>query len=273
MTILEAIIEVLSLEPAGLTCAEITQQILDRDLYHFNAANPGSIVNHDIRRRCVDLDFPSAHPVKYFRIVGGKRGHTKYQLLSKPISDVSDVPRKEASQERKTDLLPAEQMQQFALKHKTTILQELKDRVLNNDPAFFESLVVDLLLKLGYGYGVDSGKVVGKSHDGGIDGIIYEDKLGLDKIYIQAKKYSPSHKVVSKEVQAFLGAMGGTKKGVFITTSSFTNDARNAIERDSGKNVSLIDGETLFKLMIDYNVGVRVVKSFNVYEIDSDYFG
>lgn len=145
--------------------------------------------------------------------------------------------------------------------------------ILNNDPSFFEHLVVKLLLALGYGYGTDAGQVVGKSHDGGIDGIINEDKLGLDKIYIQAKRYASSHNVGCKEIQAFSGAMKKVTKGVFITTSSFTKEARKEVLEQVGKQIVLIDGALLTDLMLRSGVGVRCVQTFGTYEIDTDFFG
>ncbi len=152
--------------------------------------------------------------------------------------------------------------------------KQLIEAILNNPPAFFEELVVSLLLKLGYGYNQDSGMVVGKPHDGGIDGIINEDALGLDKIYVQAKRYTSSQSIGRPELQAFAGAMmaGGVKKGVFITTSTFTKSARDYSIQQTEKNISLIDGDTLTALMIQNEVGVRSVQSYAVYEIDSNFF-
>ena len=137
-------------------------------------------------------------------------------------------------------------MQEYYDSHSKNIKNQLLDKILNSPPAFFENLVVDLLLKIGYGYNADSGTVVGKPYDGGIDGIINEDALGLDKIYIQAKRYSPSRTVGYNDITAFGGAMlKGIKKGVFITTSSFTKQARNYVLEQNEKNISLIDGEML----------------------------
>lgn len=130
----------------------------------------------------------------------------------------------------------------------------------------------DLLLKMGYGYDRNSGVVTGGSHDGGIDGIIYEDKLGLDMIYIQAKRFSQRNKVGRKEVQAFIGAMGNIQKGVFITTSGFTKEAKSCTEQQPQKYVRLIDGSMLTDLMVKYGVGVDTIQSFNVYKLSSDYF-
>jgi len=146
------------------------------------------------------------------------------------------------------------------------------DSVINNTPAFFEHLVMDLLLAMGYGTDKTSGVVTGRSHDGGIDGIISEDKLGLDLIYIQAKRYDPSNKVGRKELQAFIGAMEHVQKGVFITTSSFTKEAMSFIEKQQQKNIKLIDGKLLSDLLVKYEVGVIAAQYFKVYKLDTEYF-
>ncbi len=124
------------------------------------------------------------------------------------------------------------------------------------------------------GYGgtrKDAGKAIGKSGDGGIDGIINEDRLGLDVIYIQAKKWE--NPVGRPEIQKFAGALQGqrAKKGIFITTSNFTNEAKEFASRIDNK-ITLIDGETLSQLMIDYNVGINSIVTYELKRIDSDYF-
>jgi len=139
-------------------------------------------------------------------------------------------------------------------------------------PAFFEKLVVDLLVKMGYGgTRKDAGQTVGRTGDGGIDGIINEDRLGLDIIYIQAKRWESS--VGRPEIQKFAGALQGmrARKGIFITTSTFTNEARDYVSRIDSK-IILIGGETLAQLMIEHNVGVAPFASYEVKKIDSDYF-
>ncbi len=150
----------------------------------------------------------------------------------------------------------------------TEILQMIKGR----PPAFFERLVIDLLVKMGYGgTRKDAGEAIGKSGDGGIDGIIREDRLGLDVVYVQAKRWES---VVGRpEVQKFAGALQGqrARKGIFITTSTFSQDALDYVARIDSKMV-LIDGDRLTQLMIDYNVGVASVASYELKRIDSDYF-
>lgn len=152
------------------------------------------------------------------------------------------------------------------------LAQELLETILSCSPTFFENLVVDLLLKMGYGGSRrDAGERIGQSGDGGIDGIIKEDRLGLDVIYIQAKRWQGS--VGRPEIQKFVGALQGqrARKGVFITTSTYTADAKNYAENIDTK-VVLIDGKRLANLMIDFDVGVSVSASYVVKKIDSDYF-
>jgi restriction system protein len=148
------------------------------------------------------------------------------------------------------------------------LLQQVKDA----GPTFFENLVVQLLVRMGYGGNLhDAGQAVGQSGDGGIDGIIKEDRLGLDVIYIQAKRWESN--VGRPEIQKFAGALQGhrARKGVFITTSSFSRDALDYVERIDSK-IILIDGPTLAKFMVDNNVGVSTIQTIDIKKIDQDYF-
>lgn len=136
----------------------------------------------------------------------------------------------------------------------------------------FENLVVDLILKIGYGGSrLDAGKAIGRTGDGGIGGIIKEDKLGLDAIYIQAKRWEGT--VGRPEIQKFIGALLGqkAKKGIFITTSRFSPDAKEYVKGIDSR-VILIDGEELANLMIDYDIGVSKIVEYELKRIDSDYF-
>ena len=155
---------------------------------------------------------------------------------------------------------------------RSDLAQELLSQVKQASPQFFERLVVELLLRMGYGGSRrDAGEAIGRSGDGGIDGIIKEDRLGLDVIYIQAKRWEGV--VGSKEVRNFVGSLVGQKanKGVFITTSGFSRDALDYVTT-IGHKVILIDGETLAQLLIDSDVGVSGVISYEVKKIDTDYF-
>jgi restriction system protein len=152
------------------------------------------------------------------------------------------------------------------------LANEIVDNVKKCSPSFFEHLVVELLVAMGYGGSrVDAAEVIGKSGDGGIDGIIKEDKLGLDSIYVQAKRWEGS--VSRPTVQAFAGALEGrrARKGVLITTSSFTDEAKKYVENIE-KKIVLIDGERLAELMIDFNIGVAISETYLLKKVDSDYF-
>jgi len=145
--------------------------------------------------------------------------------------------------------------------------QELLSRIRMNPPAFFEKLVVKLLESMGYG----RGKVTGRSGDDGIDGYIYQDKLGLDKILFQAKRFGEDTPVPALMVRDFFGALdiNGANKGVFITTSKLP---RNAESGRSSKSIIFIDGQKLVELMIEYNVGVQTTKTYEIKKVDTDFF-
>ncbi|MHC1729691.1 MAG: restriction endonuclease [Syntrophobacteraceae bacterium] len=167
---------------------------------------------------------------------------------------------------------PEETLEAAYEKIQEDLASELIQRLKACPPSFFERLVVDVLLGMGYGgTRQDAGKAIGRSGDGGIDGIIKEDRLGLDAIYVQAKRWEGA--VGRPEIQRFVGALTGQKarKGVFITTSDFTGDAKEYAARIEMK-VVLINGETLAQLMIDHNVGVSTAASYELKRIDSDYF-
>jgi len=167
---------------------------------------------------------------------------------------------------------PEEMMESAYQRVREGLAAELLQTIKDNSPAFFERLVIDLLVRMGYGgTRKDAGQAIGKSGDGGIDGIIKEDRLGLDIVYVQAKRWDD---VVGRpEIQKFAGALQGqrAKKGVFLTTSSFSRDALEYVSRIESKIV-LIDGEMLAQLMIDYNIGVATLASYDVKRIDSDYY-
>ncbi len=152
------------------------------------------------------------------------------------------------------------------------LASEIIDRLLKSSPEFFENVVVELLVAMGYGGSrQDAGERIGKSGDGGIDGIIKEDKLGLDAIYIQAKRWQGN--VGRPEIQKFVGALQGqrARKGVFMTTSGFSADAIDYVSRIDVK-VVLLDGSQIANLMIDHDVGVSPFTTFIIKKIDSDYF-
>lgn len=270
MTIAEAIKTVLSNSQDGLTSNEIYYKIIEENLYSFGAKNPSGVVNSQIRRRCVGLDFPTAYPVKSFCIVGNRGKKNIFALYNEnsPLPQITTIPKLRST----TDELPEERIGSALKEHLVSIKQQVLDCVLNNSSDFFEHLVLDLLLKMGYGYGRQAGIITGRPHDGGIDGIIFEDKLGLDLIYIQAKRYNTMNKVGRNEIQAFIGAMEKVQKGVYITTSDYTKEAIAFIEKQQQKNVKLINGNLLSELLVKYEVGVAAAQTVAIYKIDTDYF-
>jgi restriction system protein len=172
-------------------------------------------------------------------------------------------------------ITPDEQIRNGYRALRANLASEILERVLKASPAFFEALVVELLVAMGYGGTQEdaAGSVVGRSGDGGIDGIIKEDRLGLDNIYIQAKRWDPSHTVGSPEVRHFAGALQEKKarKGVFITTSNFSRDAIESAKA-SQMTIVLVDGEQLAQLMLDHGVGVSVQETIRLLKVDEDYF-
>ena len=167
---------------------------------------------------------------------------------------------------------PEEILETGYLNIRRTLAQDLLSKIKTCSPLFFENLVVELLVKMGYGGSLkDAGKAIGKSGDEGIDGIIKEDKLGLDVIYVQAKRWEGN--VGRPEIQKFVGALAGqgAKKGIFITTSRYTPDAASYVPRNETKIV-LIDGDQLAQLMIDYNLGVTTQITYEIKKMDTDYF-
>ncbi len=167
---------------------------------------------------------------------------------------------------------PEEQLESAYEKVRSGLAAEILQILKSCSPSFFEWIVVDVIVKMGYGGSrLDAGKAIGKSGDGGIDGIIKEDKLGLDTIYIQAKRWENT--IGRPEIQKFVGALTGqrAKKGLFITTANFTKEAQDYVSRIDMKIV-LIDGETLAQLMIDNNVGVSTIAVYELKKVDSDYF-
>jgi restriction system protein len=170
------------------------------------------------------------------------------------------------------DSTPEELLEQSYEKLRDALAEEILSRVMSASPAFFERLVVELLVRMGYGGSLqDAGRAIGKSADDGIDGIIKEDRLGLDVIFVQAKRWQAT--VGRPEIQKFVGALQGqrARKGVFITTSTFSSDAREYAGRIDSK-VVLIDGSQLAQFMMDFDLGVTPVASYQVKRLDSDYF-
>ena len=181
---------------------------------------------------------------------------------------------KDGAEPTTEELTPTEQLEAAMKKINDDLAADILQKAREMSPAKFEQLVLDLLLAMGYGgSNKDLTKVTPISHDNGVDGIIPEDALGLDKIYIQAKRYKEGAPVHKPEIQQFIGALSEQKasKGVFVTTSTFTQGARESVSKATSKIV-LIDGIALAKYMIEFNVGVSTRKTYEVKRIDTDYF-
>jgi restriction system protein len=167
---------------------------------------------------------------------------------------------------------PEEVLEEAHAELRNQVLDDIVDRIKLSSPQFFEELVVDLIVKMGYGGSrIDAGKAVGKSGDEGIDGIINEDRLGLDVIYLQAKRWQGN--VSRPEVQKFTGALQGkrAKKGILITTSDFTSEAREFVKNIDTK-IILISGRQLAELMWEFNLGLGIIGNYEVKKLDLDYF-
>lgn len=197
-----------------------------------------------------------------FREFRDKRRESRHQAEESPA----------AEQGFDAGATPEEALEAAYQRLRQDLADELLEMVRKCSPSFFERLVVDLLVKMGYGgTRQDAGQAIGRSGDEGIDGIIKEDRLGLDAIYLQAKRWDG---VVGRpEVQKFAGALQGhrARKGVFITTSSFSKEAEDYVARIDSR-IILIDGQQLVRLMIDHDVGVSTAASYEIKRIDQDYF-
>lgn len=181
-------------------------------------------------------------------------------------SDTSSAPAIDAGK------TPHEALEAAYDRLRSELAAEILSTIKTSEPALFEEIVVDLLVKMGYGGSrKDAGQAIGRRGDEGIDGIIKEDRLGLDIIYIQAKRWGAT--VGRPEIQKFAGALDGqrARKGIFLTTSDFSREAEDYVSRID-KKIILIDGATMARLMIDFGVGVTSVSSYEVKKLDSDYF-
>ncbi|MBS1057971.1 restriction endonuclease [Gluconobacter kondonii] len=168
---------------------------------------------------------------------------------------------------------PEEQIETAYQAVQSALRADLLERIVQNTPAFFEQLIVDLLIAMGYGGShKNAATQLGRSGDGGVDGVINEDRLGLDRVYVQAKRYAETT-VGRPDVQAFVGSLvgHGATKGVFVTTSTFSSQARDYVKH-LAQRVILIDGERLTDLMIEYGVGVRVSRKIEFKRLDEDFF-
>ena len=177
------------------------------------------------------------------------------------------------SKEKEEDLTAEEKIQNSIDEIEELVKSEIMDRILQQNPYFFETLVVDLLKAMGYAGTGNFAQTTKKSNDGGIDGLLNQDKLGLDVVYVQAKRYKEDNLVQGKEMRDFVGSLDvrGADKGIFITTSNFANNALETI-KSSSKKIITVNGNQLADLMLEYNVGVKDEKVLRLKRIDEDYF-
>lgn len=237
-----------------------------RGYFEITAAGRGVLRNSPER---IDIKYLDQFP-GFTEKRAGKSGNTgasgNAQSVTRPkIIDITVSP---------IALPPDEQLRAASAELDQNLGAELIDRAQSAPPDFFEHLVVRLLTAMGYGGAIENaGRTLGKSGDGGVDGVIDKDALGLERIYVQAKRYSDDATVGAGAIRDFFGALNLVKanKGVFITTSSYTSEAKSAAQGFSTRIV-LIDGEQLAKLMIRYGVGCRVEETFAIKRIDEDFF-
>lgn len=192
-----------------------------------------------------------------------------------PYFLVQEEEQEDIEEEEEQEVVPTvEDIEDIYQKVHKELVEELLDQIKSKkkNPPFFEKLVINLLVKMGYGGLLeDVGEVVGGSGDGGIDGIIKQDKLGLDEVYVQAK--NKNEKIGSPAIRDFVGALDGKRaqKGIFITISDFTSSAEQSADR-STKKIVLINGKQLAELMVEHDVGVSTTKTYEIKRVDSDYF-
>jgi restriction system protein len=190
----------------------------------------------------------------------------------KEFLESSQLQENSSQKENLSTETPDEILETVHLTLKNTVLAEMIEKIKSCSPYFFEKLVVDIVLKLGYGGShKDAGRAIGKSGDEGIDGVINEDRLGLDSIYLQAKRWEGN--VSRPEIQKFAGALQGkrARKGIFITTSDFTAEAKEYIKQIDSK-IILISGKELAELMWEYNIGLSITQTYETKKLESDYF-
>lgn len=232
-------------------------EIPERGLYRITQRGKDYLASHNTLRKQDLMQYP-----EFASYANGTATPSPNTSVDSTIQEVSE------------DMTPTEQLEQAYHSIVEDLAADLLQKTLEQTPYFFEHLVVDLLVKMGYGGSfANSAQVTQYVHDDGIDGIIYEDKLGLDKIYIQAKRYKLDNTVGKPQIQQFSGALDEQKatKGVFITTSSYSKEAKQYVEK-LNKKIVLIDGQELARYMIEYNVGVSTKQVYEVKRIDSDYF-
>ncbi|AZQ77831.1 restriction endonuclease [Flaviflexus ciconiae] len=273
-------------DEVGLTDEQRAEQLSSGDLRYENRigwgisflTNVGALTRPsrghyqftDAGRTLLDL-FPNGAREKDIRQLG-EDPTSPIRIYQSTVTRDKPVQATELEKVDAAALTPIEQVQNGIDRINEEIAAELLDRLQGKEPGFFEQAVVDLLLAMGYGGTSGTGSVTQFSNDGGIDGVIDQDILGLNRVYIQAKRYATGNTVGRPDLQAFVGALSGkADSGVFITTSVFSTGAREYANKVPTR-IILIDGERLAGLMIRYGVGVQVKETYKVVEIDEDFF-
>jgi restriction system protein len=207
----------------------------------------------------IDIDLLRQYP-SFEEFYRGDHGDTEHVSATPPPPVQSDLP----------SATPEEQIEKAFITLQSALRTDLLERLLQNTPAFFEELIIDLLVKMGYGGSrPDAAAQLGRSGDGGVDGVINEDRLGLDRIYVQAKRYAEGNVVGRPAIQNFVGSLVGfgATKGVFVTTSKFSSEAAE-YARHLRERVILIDGRRLAELMIEHGVGVRLNRAIEFKKLE-----
>lgn len=204
------------------------------------------------------------------------RQYINEQRLQKQTGQSGDLQSNPKAQESITDATPEEALSQGFEELKASTCQDILDTILSKHPQAFEELVVKLLQKMGYGGAIkDAGEVTQYSNDGGIDGIIREDVLGFGRIHLQAKRYARDKKIGRVDIQSFVGAMAAAKadKGIFITTSSFTQEAHQYVRNlSNAMRLLLMDGDELANYIYDYGLGMSIDRVIEIKKLDSDFW-
>lgn len=229
---------------------------------HFIVSERGKVLLATNPHR-IDVDRLSEYP-EFLAFYNGEKGDPTPTSPAAPLG--TDVPVSVRT--------PDDEIEAAYSTLTNALRKELLDRILSNSPAFFEQVIVELLVAMGYGGSYkDAATQLGRTGDGGVDGVINEDRLGLDRIYVQAKRYKPENCIGRPNVNGFVGSLVGfgATKGVFVTTSNFSQQAKDFVKH-LPQRVILINGAELADLMIEHNVGVRAHRTISVKRLDEDFF-
>lgn len=229
---------------------------------YFEATDRGrEILGRNPQPQRIDIAFLSQYPeFEEFR----RAGRDDEQSGPEPITEIVGA----------TKETPDELLRATYVEIEKTLRAELLERILQASPAFFEETIITLLVSMGYGGSREgAGRAIGRSGDNGLDGVIDQDPLGLDRVYVQAKRYKPDNGVSEPDIRGFAGSLEGAKatKGVFVTTSYFTSQARAFVDK-TARRIVLVDGQQLAQLMIRHDVGVRIEDTLYIKKIDEDFF-